>query len=119
MNVVEFHKAKQVVIVTEASILDDVITTVTKLGAVGYTIQNATGKAHRWGARLGNYPGGLFDNVRIDVITISEELAKTIAVEIMKQFFKNHAGIVYLLDVEIIRKEKFAAGHEGSSCCYT
>ncbi|MCI2426770.1 hypothetical protein LM597_05120 [Candidatus Acetothermia bacterium] len=47
----EFHKAKQVVIVTEASILDDVITTVTKLGAVGYTIQNATGKAQKCGVQ--------------------------------------------------------------------
>ncbi|ATZ60942.2 MAG: hypothetical protein BME93_02070 [Methanosarcinales archaeon Met12] len=101
----KFHKAKKVVIVTEASILDDVIEMMTELGVDGYTVQSATGKGER-GVRSGNSFSGLFKNVRIDTIT-SEEVAKKIAVEMMERFFKNYAGIVYMLDVEIIRAKKF------------
>lgn len=101
----KFHKAKKVVIVTEASILDDVIETITKLGVDGYTVQSATGKGER-GVRSGNHFSSLFKNVRIDVIT-TEEVAKKIAVEMVEKFFKNYAGIVYMLDVEIIRAKKF------------
>ena len=101
----KFYKAKKVVIVTEASILDDVIETITKLGADSYTVQSATGKGEK-GVRSGNDFSGLFKNVRIDVIT-TEEIAKKIAVEITERFFKNYAGIVYLLDVEVIRAKKF------------
>ncbi len=101
----EFHKAKKVVIVTEASILDDVIETITELGADGYTVQSATGKGER-GVRSGNNFSDLFKNVRIETIT-NEGVAKKIAVEIMERFFKNYAGIVYILDVEVIRAKKF------------
>ncbi len=102
----EFHKAKEVVIVTEASILNAVIRMMTELGVDGYTVQNATGKGER-GIRSGNhFISSVFKNVRINAIT-NEEVAKKIAVELLEGFFKNYAGIVYILDVEIIRAKKF------------
>lgn len=103
----EFHKTKKVVIVTEASILDDVIEMVMELEAPGYTITGVTGRGMRGGVRpeisaLRN----LLKTVRIDIIT-SEEVAKKIAVTVVEKFFKHYAGIVYIEDVEIIRLEKF------------
>lgn len=51
---------KKVVIVTEASILDDVIEMVMELGASGYTITGVAGKGSRGGGQaLGSALSGM------------------------------------------------------------
>lgn len=105
----EFSKAEKVVIITEASILDDVIKMAMELGALGYTVTGVTGKGTWGGVRRGIGALNLDDllkNVRIDIIT-NEEIANTIAITIVERFFKHYAGIVYVEDVKIIRTEKF------------
>lgn len=97
----EIHKAKKVVIIIEAFILDNVIEVITKFGASGYTVQTTTGKGER-GMRSESSFSGLFKNARIEIIT-SEEVGKKIADEVIEKFFKNYAGIVYMQDVESIR----------------
>ena len=103
----EFHKMKKVVIVTEASILDDVIEMVMELGASGYTITGVAGKGSRGGASPGiSALRNVLKSVRIDIVT-SEEIAKKIAVAVVERFLRHYAGIVYIEDVEIIRLERF------------
>ena len=97
----EFNKAKKVVIITEASILDDVIEVLTELGASGYTVTSVTGKGTRGGIRHGTGFSDLFKNVKIDIIT-GEEIAKKIAGAVVEKLLKDYAGIVYMEDVETI-----------------
>lgn len=101
----EVYKAKTVVIVTEASILEDVTKMVTELGAGGYTVQPASGKGRRgvrWLTPLDESMG----SIRIEVIA-DEEVVKKIAVEVVNRFFKRHVGIAYIMnDVEVYRAEE-------------
>jgi nitrogen regulatory protein PII len=102
----ETRKAKKVIIVTEASIQQEVINMLTELGAGGYTILPAAGKGRR-GVRL-RY--SLLDessgNVRVEVID-REEVVKKIAHEMAKRFSKTHACIIYLQDAEVIEIGEF------------
>jgi nitrogen regulatory protein PII len=100
-----FHKAKQVVIITEAVIADSVIELITRLGAKGYTLQGVTGKGER-GVRAGTGFSNIYKNMRVEVIT-NEKVARAIAEAVAQEFFDNYAGIVYLHDVEVIRAAKY------------
>lgn len=97
---------KKLVIVTEALIRDEVIEEITKLGCRGYTVQRATGKGES-GMRSSDI-AEYFSNVRMEVI-VDEEVAQKVASEVVKKFFGNYAGIVYMQDVEVIRARKFRA----------
>lgn len=101
----QLNKIKKATIVTEASILDDVISIALELGAEGYTVDRVAGKGES-GNRLGYDISGMLNSVRIEVIT-SEEVAKKIAVAVESKYFKNYAGIVYLQDVEVTQAVKF------------
>ncbi|MBT9139005.1 MAG: Membrane-associated protein [Syntrophomonadaceae bacterium] len=98
------YKAKKVVIITEAYILEDVIKTFKKVGVKGYTVMGATGEGER-GLRLGNGVSSLFKNVKIEVIT-SAEIAEKLIEEVVDNFFVNYAGIIYLEDVEVVQAKK-------------
>jgi nitrogen regulatory protein PII len=104
MAVMKYYKAKKVVIVTEACILDDIIRALQKLGVRGYTIIGATGQGER-GRRLGNGVTSLHKNVKIEVV-INSEVAQNIVVEILDNFFVHYAGIIYLEDVEVVQAKK-------------
>ncbi len=101
----EFHKIKKITIVTEASILDDIIDISWKMGAEGYTVDRIVGKGES-GVRLGYDISGMLDSVRIDIVT-NEDIAKKIAVEVENKFFTNYAGILYLQDIEVTHLSKF------------
>jgi nitrogen regulatory protein PII len=101
----EFHKAKQVVIITEAVIADSVIELITRLGAPGYTLQGVTGKGER-GVRAGTGFSNIYKNMRVEVIA-NEKVARAIAESVAQEFFDNYAGIVYLHEVEVIRAAKY------------
>jgi nitrogen regulatory protein PII len=101
------HKAKKVVIITEKLITDQVTKLIDECGATGYTITDAGGKGSR-GMRTNR--GNVTDayvNVKIQVITASEEVADKIATRVAEEFFNNYSGITFLEDVEIIRPQKF------------
>ena len=97
----EFHKIKKLTIVTETAILDNVLEIATNLGAKSYTLDRVSGKGES-GGRFGYDISGILNSVRINIIA-SEETVKKIATEIVKKYFENYAGIVYLQDVEVIR----------------
>jgi nitrogen regulatory protein PII len=101
----EFHKAKQVVIITETTIADAVIELITRLGAPGYTLQGVKGKGNR-GLRAGTGFANIYENVRVEVVA-SEPVAKAIVEAVINKFFTNYAGFAYLQDVEVVRAAKF------------
>lgn len=101
----QFHKAKKVIIVTEATVLDVVIGLATELGTSSYTVSRVSGKG-KSGSRLGDDISGVLSNVKIEIIT-SEEIARKLAVELVSCCFQYYAGIVYLQDVEAVQPEKF------------
>lgn len=102
----EFHTVKKVVIVTEASILDDVIKTINSLGVGGYSVSYVTGKGTK-GIRHGTgILDTLFKNIKVDII-VDEETAKNIIMKIRDEFFQNYAGVAYMEDVEVVCPERF------------
>lgn len=104
----EFCKMKMVVIITEASILDNIIKAITDLGVNGYTVSAVTGKGER-GIRGGSgILDSLFKNVKIAIIT-DESTAKKIMIMVKDDFFENHAGITYAKDVEVDCRERFTS----------
>ncbi|MCL0087116.1 P-II family nitrogen regulator [Thermodesulfovibrionales bacterium] len=106
--IMEFHKVKKVVIVTEAFIMDDVLKVVNDLGVGGYTVSTVTGKGTK-GIRHGSgILDTLFKNVKIDIV-VDEETAKEVMVSVRDKFFKTYAGIVYMEDVEVLRPDRFRA----------
>ncbi len=103
----DHHKAKKVVIITEKLISDKVAKLIEECGATGYTITSAGGKGSR-GVRAAR--GGVTDaflNVKIEVITSSDDVANAITDKVADTFFENYSGITYLEDVEILRPQKF------------
>jgi len=71
----QIYKAKKLIIVTEASISEEVIKMMTAYGVDGYTVLSASGKGRR-GLRHGiSLCGQLLGNVRIEVVA-SEEVVK-------------------------------------------
>ncbi len=97
----EFIKEKKLSIITESSILEQILETITELGVDGYSISSVSGKGKRKGIRDGSSIGGTFKNVRIDTI-VHEEIATKVSFEIVNKFFKNYAGFIYMSDVEIL-----------------
>lgn len=102
------HKAMKVVIITEAVLLPQVEAVIDACGGTGYTVVNAGGKGSR-GVRSSDRPGigDSFRNVKIEVITNSEEVAHAISEQVAERFFANYAGITYLEEVGILRPHKF------------
>ena len=100
-----FTKIKKLTIITEATILDNVLELARELGATSYTLDRVAGKGES-GVKFGDDISGMLNNVRIDIITDEETVIK-IAAEVEKQHFQHYAGIVYIQDVDVLRIEKF------------
>lgn len=101
------HKAKKVVIITEKLISDKVTDIIDECGATGYTITDAGGKGSRGIRSNRSSVTDAYVNVKIQVITASEEIANKIANRVAEEYFDNYSGITFLEDVEIIRPQKF------------
>lgn len=101
------HKAKKVVIITEKLITDKVTDIIDECGATGYTITDAGGKGSRGIRSNRSSVTDAYVNVKIQVITASEEVANNIANRVAEEYFNNYSGITFLEDVEIIRPQKF------------
>jgi len=102
------HKARKIVIITEKLIVEGVTRIIEESGATGYTIVAAGGKGSR-GVRSMDRTAVVdaFANVKIEVITASDELANSIADKVAAKYFSNYSGITYLEDVEVLRPQKF------------
>lgn len=102
------HKAKKVVIITEKVIFEKVAKLIEKCGGTGYTVSPAGGKGAR-GIRANERTGvsDSFVNVKIEIITSSEQVAHDIIDQMAERFFENYSGITYMEDVEILRPGKF------------
>ena len=101
------HKAKKIVIITEKLIAEKVTNIIEACGATGYTITPAGGKGSR-GVRSDRASvTDAYVNVKIQVITASEAMAKEIADKVAEKYFDNYSGIIYMEDVEILRLQKF------------
>lgn len=101
-------KATKIVIITEKLISKGVLKIIEEKGANGYTIVPAGGKGSR-GVRSVDRPAVVdaFSNVKIEVITGSDEMAHDIADAVAAKYFANYSGITHLEEVEILRPEKF------------
>lgn len=99
-----FYKAKKVILVTEAVIMDEVIKLADKLGAHNYTAIRVAGKG-RHGSRLSDDHEGMFSNVKLEFLTC-DKTAHKLAEDLVAGIFLDYAGVVYIEDVEMIRIEK-------------
>jgi len=102
------HKAMKVSIVTEKRNEKEIERIVEEAGATGYTVFEGSGKGSH-GVKSRERPSvvAAFSLVKIEVIVADRETAETIAERVAATYFDDYAGIVYLDDVEILRREKF------------
>lgn len=103
------YHAMKVVITTERSILEGVAEILETHGATGYTYTAAGGKGSRGKRRLDRAPvvGGIFSNVKIEVIVKDRATAEAITEAVASEFFDDYSGITYVEAVEILRPGKF------------
>lgn len=92
-----------VTIVTEASLERRLIQDLENLGARGWTVSDARGK----GAEGEREPGwDTVGNIRIEVVC-DPPIAERIAAHVSAEYFEDHAIVLYLSDVRVLRGEKF------------
>lgn len=102
----ELETLKRVVIITEASIKDDIIEHISLQGARGYTIDTVCGRGERGLRNDETLLGEYLRNIKVEVIT-TKDIAEKILSSIVERFFNNYAGIAYIHDVQVVRAEKF------------
>jgi nitrogen regulatory protein PII len=102
------YRAKRVSIVTERLNESEIERIVEEAGATGYTVFEGSGKgSHGLKTRARPSMVDAFSLVKIEVIVPDKETAEAIAERVSETYFRNYAGIVYIDDVEILRREKF------------
>jgi nitrogen regulatory protein P-II 2 len=97
-----FTKRKLITIIAEKALETKLADGVRLLGAAGFTVSEAGGSGSR-GLRTFELEG---KNIRMEIIT-SADTAERIAVWVSDTFFKHHAVVLYLQDVEVIRDSKY------------
>jgi nitrogen regulatory protein P-II 2 len=98
---VKIH-CKKVTIIAERVLKDQVIAILKKLGAKGWTMTEVTGEGSR-GIRASEWEGS---NVQIDTL-VNDAIADAIMDEIATKYFEDWSIVVYALDVEVLRAEKY------------
>ncbi|MEX0960907.1 MAG: DUF3240 family protein [Burkholderiales bacterium] len=97
------HPRKLVVIVAESALEKVLTRELLALGAHGYTVSDVRGRgAH--GEREAAWTEDR--NVRIEVVC-EEEVAQRIALHVKERYAEHYALVVYVLDVGVLRGEKF------------
>jgi nitrogen regulatory protein PII len=97
------QQASKLVIITEKVLLRDIVRIIDAAGATGYTVVAAGGKGSR-NTRSSGQPAvsDTFSNVKLEVITASQDMARAIADEVAKKYFDNFSGIAYIDDIEVL-----------------
>lgn len=93
---------RKVTIIAERVLRDDLIELVKEKGARGWTLTMVEGEGSR-GIRASEWEGR---NVQLDTL-VSAEVAETIMDEVGSRYFKDWSVIVYVADVEVLRKDKY------------
>ncbi|MBP6783379.1 MAG: hypothetical protein KA152_06285 [Verrucomicrobiales bacterium] len=93
---------RKITIIAERVLRDDIIALLKKHGARGWTLTMVEGEGSR-GIRASEWEGR---NVQIDTL-VSPDLAEPIMDEIGERYFADWSVIVYVTDVEVLRREKY------------
>lgn len=93
---------RKVTIIAERVLRDDLIELVKAKGATGWTLAMVEGEGSR-GIRASEWEGR---NVQLDTL-VSPEVADMIMDEVGSRYFKDWSVIVYVADVEVLRKDKY------------
>jgi nitrogen regulatory protein PII len=97
------QQATKLVIVTEKVLLNEVVKIIEASGATGYTVTAAGGKGSR-NTRSSGQPAvsDTFSNIKLEVLTASEDVAREIVDKVAKRYFDNFSGIAYIDGVEVL-----------------
>jgi nitrogen regulatory protein P-II 2 len=95
-------KLKLVTIIAESILEERLLRELRQLGARGYTIGAARGEGSR-GFHGIDWEG---QNVRLETL-VSAEVAARILEHVSRHYFADYAVIVYTLDAEVLRSEKY------------
>lgn len=94
---------KLLTVICEAGLESRLVEEIMHLGAHGYTVTDSRGSGSR-GVRNGIWDASA--NIRLEVVC-EEAVAERIAVHLQQHYYDNYAMILYSMDVEVLRKEKF------------
>ena len=93
---------KLVTIICEPVLSTVLTTTIRTLGASGFTMTDVLGEGS------GEKNSGEIPDVKIKIEIIADALlSKKIMDEVAQRYFKNYSLIMYSMDIQIIRHEKF------------
>lgn len=98
---VKIHLRK-VTIIAERVLRDDLLKLLKRHGASGWTLHSVEGEGSR-GIRASEWEG---HNVQIDTL-VSIDTADSIMTEISNLYFADWSIIIYSVDVEVLRGEKY------------
>ncbi|RRR70669.1 MAG: transcriptional regulator [Candidatus Viridilinea halotolerans] len=96
-------KLKLVTIISETILEDRIIRELKQLGVRGYTVSGEVRGEGTRGLPTVDFGG---QNIRIETL-VNPELATQIMAYIAEHYFADYAVIVYTLDAEVIRSEKY------------
>ena len=94
---------KLLTIICEARLESSLAADVMRLGAHGYTVTDARGRGSR-GVRNAVWDSAA--NIRLEVVC-EERIAQQIAGHLQKHYYDNFDMILFSVDVEVLRPEKF------------
>ena len=102
------HKATKVSIITEKLNEKQIEEIIVQAGAKGYSVFEGSGKGSH-GLKTRDRPSvvGAFSLVKIEVIVADRATADEIVEKVASSYFDNYSGIVYVEEVEVLRREKF------------
>ena len=100
---VSTEKRMLLTVITEAAVEQTLLRDLERLGVRGYTVSDARGRGSR-GVR--NAAWSEAANIRIEVICPRLQ-AETLLDHIQKRYYADYAMVAFLLDVEILRPDKF------------
>lgn len=95
-------RVKLVTIIAEAVLEERLLREIRQLGAKGYTLVMAKGEGTR-GIHASSWEG---HNLRIETL-VSHDVAEKIMAHIAEHYFADYAVIVYCVDAEVIRGDKY------------
>jgi nitrogen regulatory protein P-II 2 len=95
-------RLKLLTIIAEAILEPQLVQDVLRLGATGYSIGQVRGEGSR-GVRASEWEGS---NVRLEVI-VPEAAAEAILVHVAERYFEHYAVIVWTMNVDVVRGEKY------------
>ncbi len=96
-------KLKLVTIIAEAILEDRLVRELKQLGARGYTV---SGEVHGEGTRGMPVIDMEGQNIRIETL-VNSTIAERIMAYVAEHYFTDFAVIVYAVDAEVIRAEKY------------